>query len=136
MLGGHNNDVFLSQSEVSIPVRADFVLNETSCFAEICHYIGGYVRNDNIGNIYFKENVTSLDGISRHHLFQPEIGNHFKEDMQKDQGRVQVYDMIWLFGKRFLVNNFMHAFSLRSSIEEIFGRQWFGTTLLTHNLLL
>ena len=44
MLGGHNGDVFLSQSEVSILVRADFVLNETSCFAEICHYIGGYVK--------------------------------------------------------------------------------------------
>ena len=69
MLGGYNGDVFLSQNEVSIPIKADFVLNETSCFVETCHYIGGYVKDDNLGKIYFKENVTSLDGISRHHLF-------------------------------------------------------------------
>ena len=37
VLGEHNGDVFLSQSKVSIPVRADFVLNETSFFTELCH---------------------------------------------------------------------------------------------------
>ena len=112
------------------------MLNGTSCFAEVCHYIGDYVRNDYLGSIYFKENVTSLDGVSRHHLFRLEIGNHLKEDVQKDRERVQVYDMIWLFGKRCLANIFVHAFSLRSSIEKVLGRQWLGIAPLRHNLLL
>ena len=119
---GHNGWVFLSQSEVSIPIRVDFLLDKISWFFEACHYIGGCVENDNLENIYFKENVTSLDGISRHHLFQLENGNHLKEDVQKYWEREQVYDMKWLFGKKCLVNIFIRAFSSRSSIEEVSGR--------------
>lgn len=105
-------------------------------FAELYHYIRDYVKDDNLGNIYFNENAIPVDSISRHHLFQPDIGNNFKEEVPKDQERVQVYDMIWLFGKRCLVDTFTHAFSLRSGIEGVVSKKFFEAVPLRYNFLI
>lgn len=69
MLGMHNDDVLLSQSKVSILVREDFMLNKASCFAEICHDTRDFVKNDDLGIIYFEDCVVSLEEVSRHHFF-------------------------------------------------------------------
>lgn len=46
MLGVHSNDALLPPNEVSIPIKAYFVFNETSYSTETCHNIRGYVEDD------------------------------------------------------------------------------------------
>ena len=86
-------------------------------------------------NLVDKEDMSSLSEVWVNYLFQSEEYHSFNSSIQKQEGKPEIYNEAWLFGKYFWLTHDLCCdnFSSRIKRDVIVSLSWFR--LLKHNPL-